>query len=101
MSSAGACKHIGRMSDVEMELTTPGAFPRTVCHAFVNRLASEGLTRFGGNDGARICTCQGKIRQWLATGRFRVLRSIYALKAFTCFRDCSSTEALPARFLFG
>lgn len=51
ISFATVREHLGRIAEVEKELTTLGAFHRIVRYGVVNRLALDNITRVCGNEG--------------------------------------------------
>lgn len=66
-------EHPGRMAEIEIELTTPGEFLRTVCHGVVNRFAADDVTRVCGNDVLLNRVSQSMMRQLFDMFMFRVL----------------------------
>lgn len=67
------CDHLGRMGDIEIELTTIGAFQRTVRHGADSHLAMDYTTLVCGNYGALIRVSQGMVWHWFAMSIFYVL----------------------------
>lgn len=77
MFGARVWAHLVRATEVELELTTLGSFLRTVRRGVLNRSATEDMNRFCDNDDVLFLVSQGMVRQWLAMGIFRVLRSMH------------------------
>lgn len=54
MSNSKVRERLGCIAEVEIELTTLGAFLWTVRHGLVSRLAPDEMTRVCGDDGALV-----------------------------------------------
>lgn len=79
MSCSKVWEHLGFIADVKAELTTLGAFLRTVWEEVVNRLALDYITRVCCNDSVPYRVFQGIVRKWLDIYTFRSLRRMHSI----------------------
>lgn len=70
-------EHLGRVAEVEIELTTLGELLRMFRHGVVSQLAPGDMTRGCGEDGIPIRVSEGMVRKWFDTVIFRVLRRFH------------------------
>lgn len=73
LSGSKVWEHLGRIAEVEMELTSVGALLETVCQSDVYCLALDYMPHFCGGNGVLNRVSHGMIHKWFDRGIFRVL----------------------------
>lgn len=66
MSGSKIWKHLGRISKIEIKMTTLGAFLLTVHYEVIGRLAPEAIICFCGEDFVLIRVAQGELSENLS-----------------------------------
>lgn len=81
-------EYLGRMAEVEIEMSTLGAFLRTVRRKVFNCSAMDNMTRVYGSNGVLIPVFRGTFHHGFATATFS-FSVVWTVTRFWPFSGCS------------